>query len=146
MVMSGNPDDPRDNTGEEGIVLDWSYQNKAEALLRKGRHPGSNFKRAILDRADLTEGDFSNCNFSKASMVEADLMKSAFDNADFRGADLRKARLNLSNFNNCKFKGADLRGIRGKYAIWRGSDWWNATVDESLAKALKKKWPRPSDE
>ena len=68
------------------------------------------------------------------------------DNIDFRGADLRKARLNLSNFNNCKFAGADLRGIRGKYAIWRGSDWWNATLDESLEKALKKKWPKPSDD
>ena len=144
--MSGNPDDPRDNAGEEGVVLDWSYQNKAEALLRKGRHPGSNFKRAILDRADLTEGDFSNCNFNKASMVEADLMKSAFDNADFRGANLKKARLNLSNFNNCKFKGADLRGIRGKYAIWQGSDWWNAVIDDDLKKTLSKKWPKPKDE
>ena len=145
MVMSGSPDDPRDNVGEQAEVLDWSYQNKAEALLRKGRHSGSNCKRAILDRADLTEGDFSNCNFNRASMVEADLMKSAFDNADFRGADLRKARLNLSNFNNCQFAGADLRGIRGKYAIWRGSDWWNATIDDSLRKTLKKKWPQPTD-
>ena len=145
MVMSGNPDDPRDSAGEKGERLDWSYQNRASSLLRKGRHPNSNFKRAILDRADLTEGDFSNCNFQKASMVEADLMKSAFDNTDFRGADLRKARLNLSNFNNCKFAGADLRGIRGKYAIWRGSDWWNATMDEDLRKTLSKKWPKPSE-
>ena len=37
MVMSGSPDDPRDNVGEQAEVLDWSYQNKAEALLRKGR-------------------------------------------------------------------------------------------------------------
>jgi hypothetical protein len=53
---------------------------------------------------------------------------------------------NLSNFRNCKFAGADLRGIRGKYAIWQGSDWWNAIMDEGLEKALAKKWPRPSDE
>ena len=76
-------------------------------------------------------------------MVGVDLMKSAFDNADFRGADLKKARLNLSNFNNCKFKGADLRGIRGKYAIWQGSDWWNAIIDDDLKKTLTKKWPKP---
>ena len=37
MVMSGNPDDPRDNVGEQAEVLDWSYQNKARVLLRKGR-------------------------------------------------------------------------------------------------------------
>ena len=79
-------------------------------------------------------------------MVEADLMKSAFDNSDFRGADLRKARLNLSNFKNCQFDGADLRGIRGKYAIWQGSDWWNAVMDDDLRKALAKKWPQPSED
>ena len=79
-------------------------------------------------------------------MVEADLMKSAFDGADLRGADLRKARMNLSNFRNCKLAGADLRGIRGKYAIWQGSDWWNATLDEKLVKALKKKWPKPDED
>ena len=79
-------------------------------------------------------------------MVGVDLMKSAFDKADFRGADLKKARMNLSNFNNCKFEGADLRGIRGKYAIWQGSDWWNAIVDDDLKKTLAKKWPKPSDQ
>ena len=39
MVMSGNPDDPRDNVGEQSEVLDWSYQNKAEALCVKGVIP-----------------------------------------------------------------------------------------------------------
>jgi len=146
VVMSGSGDDPRDNVGEKSQVIDWSYQNRADSLLRKGRHSGSNFKRAVLDGSDLTEGDFSNCDFRKASMVGVDLMKSAFDNADFRGANLKKARLNLSNFNNCKFKDADLRGIRGKYAIWQGSDWWNAIIDDDLRKTLSKKWPQPKSE
>ena len=147
MVMSGGGgDDPRESKSEVSIVLDWSFQNHKEAILRKGRHAGSDFRRAILDHADFTEGDFSNCNFKRASMVEIDLMKSAFDGSDFRGADLRKARLNLSNFRNCKFAGADLRGIRGRYAIWQGSDWWNATMDEDLIKVLSKKWPKPSSE
>ena len=147
MVMSGGgKGDPRDDetTSEDAEVLDWSFQNKSEALVRKGRHTGSNFRRTIFDKADLTEGDFTQCDFRRASMVEADLMKSSFDNSDFRGADLRKARLNLSNFKKCQFKGADLRGIRGKYAIWQGSDWWNATMDDDLRKALAKKWPRPT--
>lgn len=139
MVMSGSSTDSKEEP------LDWSFQNHVKALLRRGNHPRSNFKRTILDEADLTEGNFVDSNFSRASMVEADLMKSAFDNCDFSGADLRKARLNLSNFRNCSFKGADIRGIRGKYAIWQGSDWWNAKLDDDLAKVLEKKWPKPDD-
>ena len=127
----------------EGVPIDWSFQGRTDAVLRGRKHPGSNFKRAVLIRADLTDGDFSDSNFNRASMREADLMKSAFDNCDFRGADLRKARLNISNFRNCRFKGADLRGIRGRYAIWEGSDWWNAKMDEDLRKALTKKWGDP---
>jgi uncharacterized protein YjbI with pentapeptide repeats len=139
MVMSGS------STGGEEVPLDWSFQNHAGELLRKGNHPRSNFRRSILDGVDLTEGNFVDSDFRRASMVEADLMKSAFDNCDFRGVDLRKARLNLSNFRNCQFDGADIRGIRGRYAIWQGSDWWNAKLDDDLAKVLAKKWPRPED-
>ncbi len=130
---------------DESERLDWSFQNHADAVLRKGRHPDSNFRRAILDRADLTEGVFTGGDFRRASMVGADLMKSAFDGADFRGADLRKARLNLSQFNNCKMEGADIRGIRGRYAIWQGADWWNAKLDDDLRKTLSKKWPKPDE-
>ncbi len=139
MVMSGS------STDREEEPLDWSFQNHAGELLRRGNHPRSNFRRAILDEADMTEGNYVNSDFSRASMVGVDLMKSSFDNCNFTGADLRKARLNLSNFNNCIFKGADIRGIRGRYAIWHGSDWWNAKIDDELAKVLQKKWPKPED-
>ena len=146
MVMSGGGNTDSNDPNKDAEILDWSYQNHTDGLLRGGKHCGSNFKRAILNNADLTEGDFTNCDFSKASMVGADLMKSAFDGADFRNADLRKARLNLSNFRNCKMSGADLRGIRGRYAIWQGSDWWNAKLNEDLEKVLAKKWPRPKEQ
>ena len=41
-----------------------------------------------------------------------------------------------------RLDGADMRGIRGKYAVWRKANWWDATMDESLTKSLTKKWPR----
>ena len=72
-----------------------------------------------------------NSNFERAILIRAD-----FTETDFSG----------SNFRNCKFKGADLRGIRGRYAIWEGSDWWNAKMDDDLIKALSKKWRRPDEE
>ena len=59
-------------------------------------------------------------------------------------ADLKKAKMNMADFRNCKLSCADLRGIRGRYAIWDGSDWWNAMLDEDLAKVLEKKWGKPS--
>ena len=45
-----------------------------------------------------------------------------------------------------RLEGADMRGIRGRYAIWRAADWWNARLDDGLAKALSKKWPRAENE
>ncbi|MEE2648041.1 MAG: pentapeptide repeat-containing protein, partial [Candidatus Thermoplasmatota archaeon] len=68
MVMSGGGQgDPRDDesVAEQAVVVDYSFQNHSAALLRKGRHAGSNFRRTIFDRADLTEGDFTNCDFRR---------------------------------------------------------------------------------
>jgi uncharacterized protein YjbI with pentapeptide repeats len=131
---------------QEVEPLDWSFQGRVGAVLHGVKHPASNFKRCILEEADLTESNFAGSNFSRAAMRGANLMKSNFDNCDFRGADLRKAKMNMADFRNCQLAGADLRGIRGRYAIWQGSDWWNAKVDDDLAKVLEKKWGRPEDE
>ena len=41
MVMSGGGQgDPRDDetTAEEAVVVDYSFQNHTEVILRKGRH------------------------------------------------------------------------------------------------------------
>jgi len=35
-----------------------------------------------------------------------------------------------------------MRGIRGRYAVWRDANWWDAILDDSLHKALSKKWPK----
>ena len=54
MVMSGS------STDNEETPLDWSFQNHTGELLRRGNHPRSDFRRCILDKADLTEGNFTN--------------------------------------------------------------------------------------
>ena len=38
--------------------------------------------------------------------------------------------------------GKDLRGIRGRYAIWRKANWWDAQMDDDLRSVLTKKWPK----
>ena len=89
MVMSHSGDDPRDNDSTTRMKITNNSIGRfkiAEVLLRKGRHSGSNFRRA-LDRADLTEADFTNSDFEEHLCYW--LMKSAFDEADFRGADLK---------------------------------------------------------
>ncbi len=63
-----------------------------------------------------------------------------------RQARFKKAKLSLSNMQDAKLEGADMRGIRGRYAVWRRADWWNARMDETLSKALNKKWPRAENE
>ena len=50
MVMSGSPDDPRDNVGEQAEVLDWSYQNKAGLYCERVAIPAP-----ILSEQYLTE-------------------------------------------------------------------------------------------
>jgi len=56
---------------------------------------------------------------------------------------MTKAKLNLSNFQDARLDGADLRGVRGRYAIWRRANWWDAKMNDDLKEALKKKWPKP---
>ena len=94
----------------------------------------------VLEGADLSGADMR-----KASFKGANLMKAAFDEADMRDAVFLKAKMNLSNFQGSKLDGADLRGIRGRYAIWRNANWWDAKMNDDLRKALTKKWPREDE-
>ena len=48
-------------------------------------------------------------------------------------------------FQGSKLDRADLRGIRGRYAIWRNANWWDARMNDDLRKALTKKWPREDE-
>ena len=121
---------------------DWSYTSHIGEDLRGIDLSGADLRRAVFDGADLEGADLSGADLRKASFKQANLMKAAFDNADMRDAIFIKARMNLSNFQGTKLGRADLRGIRGRYAIWRNANWWDAKMNNDLRGALSKKWPK----
>ena len=100
------------------------------------------FSPCYFGSLQLSGSNLAGADFRKASLIGADLMKCALDGADFRGAKLTKAKLNLSNFQGAKLDNADLRGVRGRYAIWRRANWWDAKLNDDLREVLKKKWPK----
>ena len=75
-------------------------------------------------------------------MRDANLMKAALDGADLRGGEDGEGPTGVVQPAGARLDGADMRGIRGKYAVWREANWWDAIMDESLTKALSKKWPK----
>jgi uncharacterized protein YjbI with pentapeptide repeats len=124
-------------TEKEIEKKDWSYTSHIGEDLR-----GIDLRRTVFDGADLEGADLSGADLRKASFKGANLMKAAFDHADMRDAIFLKARMNLSNFQGSKLDRADLRGIRGRYAIWRDANWWDARMNDELRVALSKKWPK----
>ena len=139
---SGQSDEP----GAEALPKDWSFTSHLGEDLRGANLSGADLRRAVFDGADLEGADLSGADLRRASFKRANLMKAAFDGADMRDGIFVKARMNLSNSQGTRLDGADLRGIRGKYAIWRGANWWDARMDDELREALAKKWPRPLTE
>jgi len=121
---------------------DWSFTSHVGEDLREANLAEADLRRAIFDNADLEGADLSGANLRDASLKRANLMKAALDGADLRGAKMIKARLGFSNLQGARLNGTDMRGIRGKYAVWRDANWWDAEMDDSLRKALAKKWPR----
>lgn len=126
--------------------VDWSFSSHRGEDLRGANLSGADLRRAILDGSDLTGANLSGADLRDASLLDVNLNKAALDGADLRGARLLRAKLSMSNMQGARLEGADMRGIRGRYAIWRAADWWNARLDDGLAKALSKKWPRAENE
>ena len=129
-------------TEKEIEKKDWSYTSHIGEDLRGIDLSGADLRRTVFDGADLEGADLSGADLRKASFKGANLMKAAFDHADMRDAIFLKARMNLSNFQGSKLDRADLRGIRGRYAIWRDANWWDARMNDDLRVALSKKWPK----
>ena len=130
----------------ETTVIDLSFQTRMKGDFRKVEWPGANLRRAILDGCDFSESILEGADLTGASIRDADFMKAALDGACLRNIDARRAKFGLANMQGADVKGADLRGIRGKYAVWRGVNWWEARLSEQLHKSLKKKWPRAEAE
>ena len=129
-------------TNMEEEPEDWSFSSHIGKDLRNVELPNANLKRAVFDNSDMEGANLSGSDLRNASLQGTNLMKAALDGADLRGARLLKAKLGLSNLQGARLDGADMRGIRGRYAIWRGANWWDDILDDSLRKALSKKWPK----
>jgi uncharacterized protein YjbI with pentapeptide repeats len=127
---------------KDSVSKDWSFTSHVGEDLRGIDLSGADLRRAVFDDADLEGADLSGADLRRASFKRANLMKAAFDDADMRDASFVKARMNLSNFQRCRLDRADLRGIRGRYAIWRDANWWDARMNDDLREALTKKWPK----
>ena len=123
-------------------IENWSYSSHIRKDLRGIDLSGADLRRAVFDGSDLEGANLSGADMRRASFKQANLMKASFDNADMRDAIFLKAKMNLSNFQGTKLDRADLRGIRGRYAIWRKANWWDAKMNDDLREALSKKWPR----
>jgi len=52
---------------DEGPI-DWSFEGRQGAILHKVKAPNSNFRRCILEDADLSESNFEDSDFRKAAM------------------------------------------------------------------------------
>ncbi|HJN56195.1 MAG TPA: pentapeptide repeat-containing protein [Candidatus Poseidoniales archaeon] len=126
--------------------FDLSFQTRMKENFSKVEWPGANLRRAILDGCDFRESNLEGADLTGASVRDADFMKAALDRACLQNIDARRAKFGLANMQGADVKGADLRGIRGKYAVWRGVNWWEARLSDQLHKSLKKKWPRAEAE
>ena len=122
--------------------VDWSFSSHIGKDLRKIELVKANLRRAVFDKSDMESANLSGADLRNASLQGTNLMKAALDRADLRGARLMKAKLGLSNLQGARLDGADMRGVRGRYAVWRNANWWDAILDDSLRDALKKKWPK----
>lgn len=130
----------------ETPVIDLSFQTRMKEDFRNVEWPGADLRRAILDGCDFRESMLEGANLTGASLRDADFMKAALDRACLRNIDARRAKFGLANLQGADVKGADLRGIRGKYAVWRGVNWWEARLSDPLHKSLSKRWPRAESE
>ena len=144
MLTSPTKDD--DTLASENPTVDLSFQTHMNEDFRNVEWPRANLRRAILDGCDFRESVLEGADLTGASLRDADFMKAALDRACLRNIDARRAKFGLANMQGADVKGADLRGIRGRYAVWRGVNWWEARLSDPLEKALSKKWPRAEGE
>jgi uncharacterized protein YjbI with pentapeptide repeats len=68
----------------------------------------TNFTGAILQKAELTGGDFNHSSFTRARLTGAALGDANLTYADFTDADLAHAFLHRANLSNAKFVRANL--------------------------------------
>ena len=121
MVMSGGGGDPRDDPDESKTeLIDCSYQNHAKSIFRKGAIGGQPseepFWMVPSHRRRLFRVTFEELRWLKPIWWNQHSMVLIFEGPTWEKPDAISRIFEIVNWRG------DLRGIRGKYAIWQGSD------------------------
>ena len=154
FYMNGNPDIRYNfrkaiiNDDIWGLFFraaDLRYADLREAYLRDVDPctNGSDFRHAILRKADLIGITIADSDFRYTDLRGAYLMGTIIREVDLRYANLRGAHLTYAELNNVDFRGADLRGAYLTYAKLENVDLrdaylTDAVVDENQLKYFKK--------
>ncbi|HLO46989.1 MAG TPA: pentapeptide repeat-containing protein [Kamptonema sp.] len=102
--------------------------NLTGAFLSNVMMNRTNFLRATLNKANLSNGNLSGANFSSALLIGADLRQALLKDASFTGADLGSANLSGANLENARFGQAKAQGAQLQRTNLIKSDWQGADL------------------
>ena len=121
--------------------VDFQEQDLTRARLTIDAEAGD-FSRAILVRADLSNGSFVNVNFRDADLTDANLRYATFDRANMQQLQLQHASLRDTSLVGTEFQFADLKGTdfleadasqaNFSNADLAGTDFRGATLDNAI--------------
>ena len=93
----------------EAAGADFSYAEASRAIFRDSKdYSGTNFFRAILHEADMTNCNLTGANFDEATLVQADLRWAKLTDATFVYAAMKSCNLAGAKCHKTDFSRAEL--------------------------------------
>ena len=121
LEVSGMPMNVYMGNGKEGAHLAIPMKDIRQSKILKGallsksdlagcKAEGTDFSKAILQGAMLTDGFFAGANFENADLSYADFTGSDLKNANFKNANLTGTDFEICDCSDADFRGAVLVG------------------------------------